>query len=151
MKNIHDKYIDILSTCPYNIVYRKYGLPDEVIINYIKKFRKKLKSEDLVRFLYKETNPLYSHNDMYIEDKVDLLEKIFGYDELKLNLSEEEILNISKSFHDVGLFIRFMNGICDQIFVGDDVDMCRSVIDLLECRSYKIYLLLNSEEEDVKI
>lgn len=142
MKNIPDKYIELISSVPYNVT-KEYGLPYNVIINYIKKFRKNLSVDEFTEFIKYDGN---KYNRMDITEKITLLDNVFG--DLKFNLTEDQILEISKSFSRIkyNLFKNFMNVICDQIFVGDDVDECRSIESLLKCRSYKIYLLLNSEE-----
>ena len=144
MKNIPDKYINLISSVPYN-VSNEYGLPYDVVINYIKKFRKNLNVNDFLEFI--KLSDRYGSDTMYIDDKLILLDKVFG--DLNFTLNDEQVLEISKSFTftKYELFKDFMNIICDQMFIGDDVDQCRSVNNLLECRSYKIYLLLNSEEE----
>ena len=147
MKNIPDKYLNLISSVPYNIS-NLYGTPDAVIIEFIKKFRKLMTDEEFTHFLEPIDNQYNRFNrlpEMYLEDKMRLLFFIFGENSFDLILNESQMTRIYKSFNKLSDFTHFINSNLGEVFVGDDVDICRTIKELLECRSYKINSLLNVE------
>jgi hypothetical protein len=136
MKVPNKYYLDKISNIPFEI---KYGLPENVIYNYIKKYRKKLTNMDIIDFFLKEENNNV-YDNLSIDDKYHLIRVIFQDD-----------FDLSKIPSPVAIydFLDFIDEFADEpIFIGEDIIQYRKNRnwigwnEVTKCRDYTLYNLM---------
>jgi hypothetical protein len=137
---IDNYYIEKLTNFKYPEAVSQYGVTEKATKELIKRFKKKLDLNDILEILE------YNKRNNYDEKIISVIMNL--YNDLSLVFKRNDLERASKAFYNINDFIKFVNTISNaEIFGGYDLEKNwkwnMKFEDLLNCRSYKIYIITN--------
>ena len=148
-------YLDKICNIPYK--EWDYDMPNKIIYEYIRRYRKELSLDDLISFFKEDPDVpkyIYHRKKISIDSKIELIVNVF-YNDFNFELSEERIIELHEILRGkesninftMRNFIDIINFISNdkELFSGVDskqLDWNSKLEDLFNLRSYKISSLL---------
>ena len=158
--NTRNFYLNKICNIPFTDF--EWDIPDKVVFEYIKRYRKELTLDELIDFLSSDPNNIHNSTlsqkwihggKMDTSKKLILLINVFNSNDFNYDLQKEDIGKLhevirpdSKKFDiKVKHFTNFINFISKkEIFTGEDLNKLSynsTLEDLYDLRSFKIYQL----------
>jgi len=143
-KHIEPFYIKKLTNLKYPQILNSYNITDKSVFKLIELYRKELTFDDLFEILeYKQLHYISGFDQTRFI--IEILNNCFDLN-LKLdNKRLESLYDILSPKIAIYDFKKFIENICDdkEIFSSGDLKNPRTLTDLINCRSYKIYSITN--------
>lgn len=140
--------VSIISSFPYSV---KFGIPESVILKYIKIYRRELTNDLVKEYLLYLPSVKQKISSYDIIKRMEFLISIFDLDKdhsFNVKLSPSDIIELYKIIYQSDRrFVDIISRITGdkEIFCGEDLDECIKNNVVLECRSFKIFEVLYNE------
>lgn len=136
MYNIDKYYIEKISYFKYPDALNKYDMTRKAFLKVLKMFRRNLSIDDILEIL--------EHSNKNKKNITNIIKYVFS--DMKYHFTDDIIIKLQPYFYrtlDLIYFVNIISG--DEVFVGGDLDgkLNPKIEDLLNCRSYKIYRVIN--------